>query len=54
MAPALYVALYGLVWHQWEERPLVLSRLDAPLWENVREGRWEGVGGGMDECTENF
>ena len=24
MAPAAYVAEDGLVWHQWEERPLVL------------------------------
>jgi hypothetical protein len=24
MAPAAYVAKYGLFWHQWEGRPLVL------------------------------
>jgi hypothetical protein len=26
-----YVAEDGLVGHQWEERPLVLRRLDAPV-----------------------
>jgi hypothetical protein len=31
MAPAIYVAEDGLIWHQWEERPLVLCRLDAPV-----------------------
>ena len=31
MAPATYVAEGGLVGHQWEERPLVLRRLDAPV-----------------------
>jgi hypothetical protein len=31
MTPAAYVAEDGLVGHQWEERPLVLRRLDAPV-----------------------
>jgi hypothetical protein len=31
MAPAAYVAEDGLVGHQWEERPLVLRRLDVPV-----------------------
>jgi hypothetical protein len=31
MAPAAYVAENGLVGHQWEERPLVLRRLNAPV-----------------------
>jgi hypothetical protein len=31
MAPAAYVAEDGLVGHQWEERTLVLRRLDAPV-----------------------
>jgi hypothetical protein len=31
MAPAAYIAEDGLVGHQWEERPLVLRRLDAPV-----------------------
>jgi len=30
MALAAYVAENGLIWLQWEERPLVLLRLDAP------------------------
>jgi hypothetical protein len=30
MAPAAYVAEDGLVGHQWEEKPLVIWRLDAP------------------------
>jgi len=31
IAPAAYVAEDGLVEYQWEEKPLVLARLDAPL-----------------------
>ena len=31
MTPATYVAEDGLICHQWEERPLVLWRLDAPV-----------------------
>jgi hypothetical protein len=31
MDPAAYAAEYGLVGHQWEERPLVLRRLDFPV-----------------------
>jgi hypothetical protein len=31
MAPAAYVAEDGLVRHQWEERPLVLRRLDPTV-----------------------
>ena len=30
MAPAAYVAEDCFIWHQWEERPLVLWRFDAP------------------------
>ena len=41
MALATYVAEYGLVGHQWEERPLVLRRLDAPVLGNARTGKWE-------------
>jgi hypothetical protein len=29
MAPATYVAEDGLVRHQWEERPLILWRLEC-------------------------
>jgi hypothetical protein len=31
MAPVAYVSEDGLVGHQWEERSLVLRRLDAPV-----------------------
>jgi hypothetical protein len=31
MAPATYVAEHGRVWYQWEERPLVLWRINAPV-----------------------
>jgi len=30
MVPATYVAEEGIVWHQWEEKPLVLWRPDDP------------------------
>jgi hypothetical protein len=41
MAPAAYVAEDGLVSHQWEEKPLVLRRLNAPVGEC--QGREVGV-----------
>jgi hypothetical protein len=44
MAPATYVAEGVLIWHQWEERPLVLWRLVAPVLGNVRAVRQEWVG----------
>jgi hypothetical protein len=31
MAPAKYVAEDSFVRHQWEERPMVLGRLDAAV-----------------------
>jgi hypothetical protein len=31
MAPATNVAEDGIVGHQWEEGPLVLGRLNAPV-----------------------
>jgi hypothetical protein len=40
MAPAAYVAKDGLEGHQWEERPLVLWRLNAPVEGNARVGGW--------------
>jgi hypothetical protein len=46
MAPAAYVAEDGLVGHQWEERSLVLGRLDAPVQRNAKARRQELVGGG--------
>ena len=36
MAPDTYVAEDGLIWHQWEERPLVLWRFDAPILGDFR------------------
>jgi hypothetical protein len=39
MAPTAYVAEDGLVGHQWEERPLVLWRLNAPVKRNARARR---------------
>jgi hypothetical protein len=42
MAPAAYVAEDGLVGHQWEERLLVLRRLDAP---GECQDRKAGMGG---------
>jgi hypothetical protein len=35
-----------LVGHQWEERPLVLRRLYAPVQGNTRARKWEWVGWG--------
>jgi hypothetical protein len=48
MAPATYIAEDSLIWHKWEGRPLVLWRLDAPVY---RDARWvstdiEAGGGG--------
>jgi hypothetical protein len=41
-----YVAEFGLVGHQWEERPLVLQRSYAPLQGNARARKQEWVGWG--------
>jgi hypothetical protein len=41
-----YVTKDGLVGHQWEERPLVLRRLYAPVQRNARSRKWEWVGWG--------
>jgi hypothetical protein len=46
MAPAAYVAEDDFVIHQWEERPLLLLRLDrCPSVAESRAGRWEWIGG---------
>jgi hypothetical protein len=42
MAPAAYVAEGSHFWHHWEQRPLVLCRLNAPAWGNARAVRWSG------------
>jgi hypothetical protein len=44
---AAYVAEDGLVCHHWEERPLVLQRLYAPVQGNARVRKWERVGRGV-------
>jgi len=47
MAPATYVAEDGLVGHQWEEKPLVLTRLDPQCrGMSGREAGWSGWLGG--------
>ena len=43
---AEYVAEFGLVGHQWEERALVLPRLYAPVQGNARARKREWVGWG--------
>jgi len=40
MAPAAYVVEFGLVGHQWKEKPLVLPRLDP----QCRGGSGDGKG----------
>jgi hypothetical protein len=40
------IAEDGLVHHQWEERPLVLQSLYAPVQENARARKQEWVGWG--------
>jgi hypothetical protein len=42
MAPAAYVAEDGLVGHQWEERTLVVGRLDGEMPGQGGRGGWEG------------
>jgi len=49
MAAAAYVVEDGLVGHQWEEKPLVLSRLNAPVEGMSGLGRWEEAGGRVGE-----
>ena len=44
MTPATYVAQDGLIYYQWEEKPLVLWRLYASAQENARAMGWEWVG----------
>ena len=42
VALAIYVAEDGLLGHQWEERPLVLLRLYAPIEGNSRTRNGSG------------
>jgi hypothetical protein len=48
-----YVVEDGLVGHQWEERPLVLRRLYAPVQGNARV-RWSGWAGEQGEGIRDF
>jgi hypothetical protein len=45
MSLAAYVAEDGLVGHYWEERPLGLANLYAPVQGNARAKKGEWVGG---------
>jgi hypothetical protein len=56
MSLAAYVAEDGLVGHHWQERPLVLGRLYAPVQGNARARRWKDVGWGTgwEEGIEDF
>ena len=44
MALDPHVVENGLVGYQLEKNRLVLSRLDAPVYGNIRTGREDGVG----------
>jgi hypothetical protein len=46
---AAYVAEDGLVGHHWEERPLGLETLYAPVQGNTRAKKWEWVGKGAGQ-----
>jgi hypothetical protein len=56
MSLAAYVAEYGLVGHQWKERPLVLQTLHALVQGNARAKKWEwvGRGAGWEEGIGDF
>jgi hypothetical protein len=56
VALPIFVAEDGLVGHQWEERPLVLWRLYAPVQWNARPGIGVGglEGGGQGRELGNF
>jgi hypothetical protein len=51
-----YVAEDGLFGHQWEERPLVLGRLYAPVQGNARARKqeWVGWGAGLGVVIGGF
>jgi hypothetical protein len=51
-----YVAEDGLVGHHWEEGPLVLQRLCAPVQGNARARKqeWVGWGSGLVEGIGGF
>jgi hypothetical protein len=37
MAPASYVGEDYLIWHQWEERYVVLCRIYAPVYRDTQK-----------------
>jgi hypothetical protein len=53
---AAYVAEDGLVDHHWEERPLDIAKMYAPIQGNARAKKWEwvGRGAGRREGIGNF
>jgi hypothetical protein len=54
MSLAAYVADHGLVDHHWEERPLVLQRLYAPLQGNAPRSGSGWVGSSAGEGIGDF
>jgi hypothetical protein len=56
MSLAAYVAEDGLVGHHWEESPLVLQRVYAPVqgYANARKWEWVGWGAGWGKGTGDF
>jgi hypothetical protein len=56
MSLAAYEAEDGLFGHHWEERPLILQRLYAPVQENARARKreWVGRGAGLGEAIGDF
>jgi hypothetical protein len=44
MSLAAYVAKDGLVGHHWENRPLFMQTLYAPVQGDTRAKKWEWVG----------
>jgi hypothetical protein len=59
MSLAAYVAEDCLVSHHWEERPLGIANLYAPVQGNARAKKWEWVGreargGGVGRGIGNF
>ena len=45
MVPGAYAAEDSIVWHQWEERPLVLGKAYFSSVGNAKVLRWERVVG---------